>query len=65
MIDRPHTTEDAFEVETPSGRSKPATEDEAGGQVSTTSKNRKDELLEADLGNTFPASGPVTKKHIT
>ena len=29
------------------------------------SPERKDELLENDLENTFPASDPVTPKHIT
>ena len=34
-------------------------------QSPSTTPERKDELMEADLENTFPASDPVTPKHIT
>lgn len=51
MTDTPYTPEDVSEAETP-----PAPK---------PSEERKDELLEGDLENTFPASDPVTPKHIT
>ena len=52
VTDTPYTPEDLPEAETPDDTSKP-------------SEKRKDELLESDLENTFPASDPVTPKHIT
>ena len=52
MTDTPYTPEDLDEAETPEKGPKP-------------SEARKSELLESDLENTFPASDPVTAKHIT
>lgn len=54
MTDTPYTPEDIDGAETPPEPAKP-----------TPSEARKDELLEGDLENTFPASDPVTPKHIT
>lgn len=38
---------------------------EGGSHSPLPTPERKDELMEADLENTFPASDPVTPKHIT
>ena len=65
MTDTPYTPEDLPEAETPRNTGTPATEDDANGHAAPPSKERKDELLESDLENTFPASDPVTAKHIT
>ena len=70
MTDTPYTPEDLAEAETsPKPTGVPATEDDADDHAANgaakPSEERKDELLESDLENTFPASDPVTPKHIT